>query len=93
MQWGKVAVTAPLNSGSAVKGYDGVTSFSYPISFPNTALVINATPMDSGETIVETATANINGKATATIRIGGVAIKTDPAFTAELQATVFVIGY
>lgn len=93
MQWGKVSVSAPLNSGSAVKGYDGVTSFSYPIAFPNAALVINATPMDSGETLVETATANINGKATATVRVGGVAIKADPSVTADLQATVFILGY
>ncbi|EPQ5626584.1 gp53-like domain-containing protein [Enterobacter hormaechei] len=93
MQWGKVSVSAPLNSGSAVKGYDGVTSFNYPIAFPSAALVINATPMDSGETLVETATANINGKATATVRVGGVAIKADPSVTADLQATVFVLGY
>ena len=92
MQWGKVSVSAPLNSGSAVKGYDGVTSFNYPIAFPNTALVISATPMDSGETLVETSTANINGKATATVRVGGIAIKADPSVTADMQATVFVIG-
>ncbi|MDM7106230.1 gp53-like domain-containing protein [Klebsiella pneumoniae] len=92
MQWGKVSVSAPLNSGSAVKGYDGVTSFNYPIAFPNAALVISATPMDSGETLVETSTANINGKATATVRVGGIAIKAAPSVTADMQATVFVIG-
>ncbi|MDQ2340068.1 gp53-like domain-containing protein [Enterobacter soli] len=93
MQWGKVSVSASLNSGSAVKGYDGVASFSYPIAFPNAALVINANPMDSGETFIETATANTNGKAAATVRVGGVAIKADPSVTADLQATVFVLGY
>ncbi|HGL5374192.1 TPA: phage tail protein [Citrobacter farmeri] len=93
LQWGKVALTATLNSGAAVKGYDGVTVFNYPISFPNAALIVNATPMDSGETLVETATANGTSKTAATVRVGGVAIKSDPAATADLQGFVFAIGY
>ncbi|MCR1319950.1 phage tail protein [Enterobacter soli] len=93
LQWGKVALTATLNSGAAVKGYDGVTAFNYPISFPNAALIVNATPMDSGETLVETATANGTSKTAATVRVGGVAIKSDPAATADLQGFIFAIGY
>lgn len=93
LQWGKVALTATLNSGAAVKGYDGVTAFNYPISFPNAALIVNATPMDSGETLVETATAIGTSKTAATVRVGGVAIKSDPAATADLQGFIFAIGY
>ncbi|AMA06011.1 hypothetical protein ACJ69_21425 [Enterobacter asburiae] len=93
LQWGKVALTATLNSGAAVKGYDGVTAFNYPISFPNAALIVNATPMDSGETLVETATANGTSKTAATVRVGGVAIKSDPAATTDLQGFIFAIGY
>ncbi|CAH6661968.1 phage tail protein [Pseudocitrobacter vendiensis] len=93
LQWGKVALTATLNSGAAVKGYDGVTVFNYPISFPNAALIVNATPMDSGETLVETATANGTSKTAATVRVGGVAIKSDPAATVDLHGFVFAIGY
>jgi len=55
--------------------------------------MVSATPSDSGETLVETATANISSKTAATIRIGGVAIKSEPASTAEMNAYVFAIGY
>ena len=92
-QWGRVTVTATLNNGAATKGYDGVTVFNFPVSFPNAALMVSATPMDSGETLVETATANSTSKTAATVRVGGVAIKADPAASADLQAFVFAIGY
>ncbi|WP_438804460.1 gp53-like domain-containing protein, partial [Mixta calida] len=93
IQWGRVSVSAPLNIGSTLKGYDGATSFTYPIAFPNAALMVSATPSDSGETLIETATAGINSKNTASIRIGGVAVKSDPLATIEMQAFVFALGY
>lgn len=92
-QWGRVTVTATLNSGAATKGYDGITIFNYPVSFPNAALLVNATPMDSSETLVETATANGISKTAATVRVGGIAIQSDPAASADLRAYVFAIGY
>ena len=92
LQWGKISVTASL-AGSTAKGYDGVASFNYPVAFPNAALVISATPLDSGETLIETATANTGSRSSATIRAGGIAIKSDVPASTELQAYVIAVGY
>lgn len=92
LQWGKVSVTASL-AGSTAKGYDGVASFNYPVAFPNAALVISATPLDSGETLIETATANTGSRSSATIRAGGIVIKSDAPASTELQAYVIAVGY
>ncbi|HAV1716394.1 TPA: hypothetical protein JG896_001817 [Enterobacter hormaechei subsp. steigerwaltii] len=93
VQWGAVTASSTLYTSSSGKGYDGVTTFNYPVAFPNAALIVNATPMDSGETLVETATANASSKTTAQVRLGGMAIKSNPLATAELKGFVFAIGY
>lgn len=93
LQWGQINVSATLYTGTSVKGYDGVSTFNYPVAFPNTALIVNATPMDSGETVIETATATGPSKTSVSIRLGGMSIKPEPLTTAEFKGFVFALGY
>lgn len=93
LQWGRVTVTATLATASGGKGYDGVTQFNFPISFPNAPFIASASPMDSGNTLIETATVNPPSKSAVTVRLGGLATSSATATTTELQGFVFALGY
>lgn len=89
IQWGAASVTATR----ATQYYDGTTTFAFPIAFPNSLLLVNATPLDTSNTVIETATASIWGNTNVSIRVGGATIKSDAPDTLELMAYVFSIGY
>ena len=89
LQWGRVTVTASLVSTTM---FDGSTTFNYPIAFPTAAISGLATPLDSSETSIETATA-FAGRTSASVRIGGASIKTNPTGTLEMAASFLAIGY
>ncbi len=93
LQWGRVTAIATLSTASGGKGYDGVIQFNFPISFPNAPFMASASPMDSGNTLIETATVNPPSKSAVTVRLGGLATSSATAATTELQGFVFALGY